>query len=196
MRILIIDNHDSFVYNLYHLTEEAAPPGTKIKMAYNDVVTVAKAAEYDRIIISPGPGLPLEAGRLMEIVRELSHRVPMLGICLGHQAIAQSFGARLRRIGQPLHGIQDEVRIVSHGGLFRNLPETIIVGRYHSWDVSADDMPDTLEVTAVDGAGRVMAVSHRRYDVHGVQFHPESFLTPYGTLIIRNFLHAQTRNEL
>lgn len=187
MKILLVNNYDSFVFNLYHLVKSVATEST-IDIAYNDDITVDKASSYDRIIISPGPGIPSEAGLTLEIVKRLSPAIPILGVCLGHQIIAQAFGAEIFCLQKPFHGIKDTAQIIDHADIFRHIPDTIFVGRYHSWVVSKDNLPDSLNITAVDATGNIMAISHKKYDVHGVQFHPESIMTPLGRNILANFI--------
>ena len=187
MNVLLIDNYDSFVYNLYHLIKEASP-ASSIAVRYNNEISVKEALYYDRIIISPGPGIPSEAGNVLDIIKGAAASVPILGICLGHQAIAQAFGAEIYCMDRPLHGIKDRARLLNHSSLFRNMPDSISIGHYHSWLVSKDSLPDSLEVTAVDEAGDIMALSHKEWNVYGVQFHPESIMTPAGINIVSNFL--------
>lgn len=187
MNILLINNYDSFVYNLYHLIRFVVPESL-IRVVYNDEITVEEASLYDRIIISPGPGIPIESGCILEVIRELSSSIPILGVCLGHQAIAEAFDAELLCLQNPLHGIKDEIQIINHCGIFKNMPHTISVGHYHSWIVSNKNLPLSFVVTAVDALGNIMALSHKEYNVHGIQFHPESIMTPLGKNILMNFL--------
>ena len=192
-RILVFDNYDSFTYNLVQLAERIT--GRRVDVRRNDEVGIEEAAAYDGIILSPGPGIPAEAGQLLPLIRALAHRKPLFGVCLGHQAIAEAFGARLANLPDVFHGVATPVRLSDglrpspygndwHGGL----PGEFTVGRYHSWVVEAEELPDSLEVTARDAAGRIMALRHRSHDVQGVQFHPESILTPDGERMLRNWL--------
>jgi anthranilate synthase component 2 len=192
-RILVFDNYDSFTYNLVQLVERIT--GLRPDVRRNDEMPLAEAAQYDRIILSPGPGIPEEAGRLLPLIRAYASSIPMLGVCLGHQAIGETFGASLSNLSQVYHGVASEVRLVAGlrsrpggGDWFTGLPEGITVGRYHSWVVEDEGMPDCLEVTARDADGRVMAIRHRTFDVQGVQFHPESILTPEGARMLRSWL--------
>ena len=188
MRILVIDNYDSFTFNLLHLISEVCDSDSSTDITANDKITAPIALTYDCVIISPGPGVPQEAGNLMNIIKSLAPVKPMLGVCLGHQAIAQTFGAELYCTAEPLHGVKTEVSVTERTGIFKDMPEVIEVGRYHSWGVSNAALPDCLKITAKDRSGNIMAISHAEYNVHGVQFHPESFLTPQGGFIIKNFL--------
>lgn len=188
MRIVLIDNYDSFTYNLLHLLRDASGSETDIDIVKNDAVNLSDIAGYDKIVISPGPGIPSEAGCVEDLIRRYSSTHPILGICLGHQAIAQVFGGSLICLPHPVHGGCSKMEVVSHDVLFRGLPDTMMVARYHSWTVDDTSLPSDLEVTA-RAEGLVMAVSHRRYDIHGVQFHPESFCTENGVHMVRNFLY-------
>lgn len=184
--IVIIDNYDSFTYNLCHIVREA---GADVSVLRNDRFAPEALETFDKIILSPGPGIPQEAGLLCEVIRRYAGRKPMLGICLGEQAIAEVFGARLINLAQVYHGVQTAVRRVADDYIFTGLPATIKAGRYHSWAVAADSLPDCLEITCTDEQGCIMALRHKEYDIHGIQFHPESVLTPQGELILRNFLN-------
>ncbi len=187
MKILVLDNYDSFTYNLVQMVEQAAR--SRVDVLRNDEIALEDIEQYDKIILSPGPGLPRDAGILMEAVREYAGRKSILGVCLGHQAIAEVFGGSLVHLPEVFHGVSSEAEIISSEALlFRGLPPKISVGRYHSWSVDADNFTEALEITAVDEQGRIMALQHREYDVHGVQFHPESVLTPLGKSILANFL--------
>ena len=190
MKLVIIDNYDSFTYNLAHLVRAL---GAEVAVVRNDRFEPADLAPFDKIILSPGPGIPAEAGRLMDVIATWHGRRPMLGICLGEQAIGQFYGARLENLASVFHGVQTPVDIVADDGLFRSLPRRIDVGRYHSWVVADEGLPPCLEVTARDAGGRIMALRHRSEDVCGVQFHPESVLTPCGKQIIENFLNQPCR---
>lgn len=188
MKIAIIDNYDSFTYNLAHLVREL---GAEVDVLRNDKFRLDELEAYDKLMLSPGPGIPQEAGLLLEVIRMYAGRKPMLGVCLGHQAIGEAFGARLENLKEVYHGIQTPVSLLEEeaGGdyIFRGLPRRIWVGRYHSWVVSADSIPTCLQVTAM-ADGQVMALRHREYDIHGIQFHPESVLTPDGKVIVRNWM--------
>lgn len=189
MKILIIDNYDSFTYNLVQLVKENS--SHQITVLRNDAFELNELNDFDKIILSPGPGLPLEAGLMPDVVRVYAESKPILGVCLGHQCIGEIFGAKLKNLSKVVHGKGMETKIIGESYLFKGLPETITTGRYHSWVVDDVDFPDALEVTAVDSDNVIMALKHKVYDVQGVQFHPESVLTPEGKVIIRNWLeHA------
>lgn len=188
MKIAIVDNYDSFTYNLAHLVREL---GAEVDVLRNDKFRLEQLDAYDKLVLSPGPGIPQEAGLLLEVIRTYAGRKPMLGVCLGHQAIGEVFGARLENLKEVYHGVQTPVDLLSEeaGGdyIFRGLPRRIQVGRYHSWVVAADSIPACLQVTAT-ADGQVMALRHRVYDIHSIQFHPESVLTPDGKAIVRNWM--------
>ena len=190
MKIAIIDNYDSFTYNLAHLVREL---GAEVDVLRNDQFRLEELEAYDKLLLSPGPGIPQEAGLLPEVIRMYAGRKPMLGVCLGHQAIGEAFGARLENLKEVYHGVQTTVSLLEEeaGGdyIFRGLPCRILAGRYHSWIVSADSIPPCLQVTALDD-GQVMALRHRVYDIHGIQFHPESVLTPDGKAIVSNWMNG------
>ncbi len=185
--VLLIDNYDSFSYNLFQMIGEFRPD---IHVIRNDEMTVEdiRAMQPDRIVLSPGPGRPENAGVIMEAAAVLGREIPLLGVCLGHQAICAAFGAVISYAGKLMHGKQSEVRFDRNCALFRHCPETALVGRYHSLAADPDTIPDGLKVTAVTEDGEIMAVQHRNYPVFGVQFHPESILTPDGKTIIKTFL--------
>lgn len=185
-KILIFDNYDSFTYNLLHTVQSLGH--TDVDVIRNDRMTLEEVERYDKIILSPGPGLPEEAGLLLPLIERYAATKCILGVCLGHQAIGQLFGAMLENIPHVFHGVQTPAQIVAEDYLFAGLPEEIEVGRYHSWIVSSENFPSELQITALDKEGTIMALRHRTLDLHGVQFHPESILTPQGTAIIRNFL--------
>ncbi|HEY4154863.1 MAG TPA: aminodeoxychorismate/anthranilate synthase component II [Puia sp.] len=194
MKILVFDNYDSFTYNLVHLVEKIV--GGKVDVYRNDRITLEKAGQYDKIILSPGPGLPSGAGLLLPLIKELAATKSILGVCLGHQAIAEVFGGRLLNLSAVFHGVSLPVDIVkrkeagesANADLFRGLPDQFLAGRYHSWVVDPVGFPDELEITATDAGGHIMALRHRKFDVLGVQFHPESVLTPQGEKIMENWL--------
>lgn len=186
MKIVIIDNYDSFTYNLRHLVLEL---GADVDVLRNDKFSLDELEKYDKIILSPGPGIPSEAGLLLDVIRTYAGSKPILGVCLGHQAIGEVFGGSLTNLDSVYHGIQTPADIIPGSDyIFDGLPEVIEVGRYHSWVVDRDTMPECLMITATSPEGLVMALRHRKYDIHGIQFHPESVLTPKGKQIISNFL--------
>ena len=188
-RIVIIDNYDSFTYNLSHLLKEVEADVTVFR---NDQFRLEELQQFDKIVLSPGPGIPSEAGLLLDVIRAYAPTKPMLGVCLGHQAIGEVFGARLLNLDDVVHGVATPCRIVASDPIFDGLLNKITVGRYHSWVVSQEEFPSCLEITAVSDDGgsvpNIMALRHREYEVHGIQFHPESVLTPEGKIIIKNFL--------
>lgn len=185
MKIVIIDNYDSFTYNLSHLVKEL---GADVTVFRNDKFLLNEIEQYDKIILSPGPGIPSEAGLLLDVIRTYRGRKPMLGVCLGHQAIGEVFGARLTNLSTVYHGVATEGTQYGNAPIFRGMPKRIIMGRYHSWVVDSTSLPECLEVTAMSDDGYIMALRHRHYDIHGIQFHPESVLTPEGRQIVRNWL--------
>lgn len=185
MKIVIIDNYDSFTYNLSHLLKEL---GADVTVVRNDKFELKDLEQYDKIVLSPGPGIPSEAGLLLEVIRTYARRKPILGVCLGHQAIGEVFGASLENLKEVYHGVQTEGTQMGNDYIFDGLPERVMMGRYHSWVVAKDSVPECLEVTAMSDDGEIMAMRHRQYDIHGIQFHPESVLTPEGKTIVGNFL--------
>lgn len=186
MKILVFDNYDSFTYNLVHLVE--AITGTKTDVFRNDQLPLEEVRKYDKIILSPGPGIPSEAGLLLPLIKEYASSKSILGVCLGHQAIGESFGGELINLSTVYHGVATPIDILKNSGVFAGLPAEIEVGRYHSWVVGEKEFPAELEITARDKSGMIMGLSHKKYDVTGVQFHPESVLTPDGETILRNWL--------
>lgn len=189
MKTLVFDNYDSFTYNLVQIIERIL--NEKVDVFRNDEITLAEIEKYDKIILSPGPGIPEEAGILLDLIKEYAATKSILGVCLGQQAIAEAFGGSLINLTEIFHGVATSAEFVKNDTkLFRNLSSGIEVGRYHSWAVNPENFPEELEITAVDKDGMIMALQHKIYDVHGVQFHPESILTPDGEVIIRNFLHS------
>jgi anthranilate synthase component 2 len=186
MKILVLDNYDSFTYNLVHLIRGLGCG--YVDVARNDRITVGEAARYDTVFLSPGPGVPSEAGILTEFVRHCAPACGIFGVCLGMQAIGEVFGAGLVNLADVYHGVATPVNVIERVPLFDGLPERFEAGRYHSWAVAREGFPASLKITATDDDGLVMALSHRKYDVHGVQFHPESVLTPAGSKIVENFL--------
>lgn len=185
MKIVIIDNYDSFTYNLSHLLKEL---GAEVDVVRNDKFELKDLEQYDKIVLSPGPGIPSEAGLLLDVIRTYTGRKPILGVCLGHQAIGEVFGASLENLKEVYHGVQTEGTQLGNDYIFEGLPERVMMGRYHSWVVAKDSVPESLEVTAMSDDGEIMAMRHRQYDIHGIQFHPESVLTPEGKTIVGNFL--------
>lgn len=185
--ILLIDNYDSFSYNLY---QYIGALDSNIRVIRNDDLTVEEIASLhpDHIVLSPGPGYPADAGVCIEVARELGKTIPTLGVCLGHQAICEAFGATVGHASKLMHGKQSAITVDPESTLFAGLPNTMKVARYHSLAAIADTMPDCLKVTARADDGDVMAVQHETYPIHGVQFHPESFMTPNGLDILKNFL--------
>jgi len=218
MKILVFDNYDSFTYNLVHLVEKIIKQ--KVDVYRNDQIPIEKVKEYDKIILSPGPGIPSEAGLLLPLIKEYASQKSILGVCLGHQAIGEAFGGKLVNLSTVFHGVATKIEIVSREAsvvrletadlrnknsrliaddsglktqvsrsrLFAGLPNEIDAGRYHSWIVSDENFPSELEVTARDENNYIMGLQHTTYDVQGVQFHPESVLTPRGEDILRNWL--------
>lgn len=204
MKILVFDNYDSFTYNLVHLVEKITHE--KVDVFRNDQIPLEDVKKYDKIILSPGPGIPVEAGLLLPLIKEYAATKSILGVCLGHQAIGEAFGGKLENLSTVYHGVATEMRIAkrqtsnvnekhsqftihdSRQDLFNGLTETFSAGRYHSWIISKENFPEELEITAEDNNGLIMALQHKTYDVQGVQFHPESVLTPDGEKIMRNWL--------
>jgi anthranilate synthase component II len=190
MKILMIDNYDSFTYNLVHMLE--AFDGVSVVVKRNDQLTLDDVTPFNKIVLSPGPGIPSEAGLMPEIVRTFAETKSILGVCLGHQCIGESFGGTLLNIDVPIHGKATPIEVTaSTEVLFKGLPGRFSVGRYHSWVVQREGFPaGELEITAVDDAGHVMALRHKRLDVRGVQFHPESILTEHGKTMLENWISA------
>ena len=186
MNIVIIDNYDSFTYNLSHAVKAL---GANVTVVRNDQFDLKDLETFDKIILSPGPGIPSESGLLLDVIRTYAGKKPILGICLGEQAIGEAFGAKLINLKDIFHGVQTPVQILSDDVLFKSLPNKLMVGRYHSWVVSKEGLPDDLEVTALSEEGYIMGLRHKEFDIHGIQFHPESVLTPEGTRIIQNFIN-------
>lgn len=184
-KIVIIDNYDSFTYNLSHLVKEM---GVQVTVYRNDKFQLEELEEFDKIILSPGPGIPEEAGLLLDVIRTYAGRKPILGVCLGHQAIGQVFGGKLTNLRDVYHGVETPVHIISQDYIFDTLPDTFQVGRYHSWVVDTENFPSCLEITSVSDEGYIMSLRHREYDIKGIQYHPESVLTPNGKIILQNWL--------
>ena len=185
MKIVIIDNYDSFTYNLSHLVKEL---GAEVTVYRNDQFEMSQLEEFDKIILSPGPGIPCEAGLLLDVIKAYAGKKPILGVCLGHQAIGESFGGKLTNIGEVVHGVATPCHITKDDYLFEGLPKDIEIGRYHSWVVDTEAFPECLEVTSTSDEGFIMSLRHREYDIRGIQYHPESVLTSDGKTIIGNWL--------
>lgn len=189
MKLLLFDNYDSFTYNIAHALRDL---GVEPDVVRNDKISLDEVEKYDKIIISPGPGIPKEAGLLMSLLKRYAGKKPILGVCLGHQAIGENFGATLHNLPEVYHGVATPIKVVKKDYLFEGLPEEFKVGRYHSWVVDNKNFPtDELEVTAIDENGMIMALRHKIYDIRGVQFHPESILTPEGERMIQNWLRHE-----
>ena len=185
MKTVIIDNYDSFTYNLAHLAKEL---GAEVSVVRNDQFRLSELKPFDKIILSPGPGIPTEAGLLMDVIDAYASVKPILGVCLGHQAIGEYFGGKLTNLSQVFHGIASIISITAPDYIYKELPAQVQVGRYHSWVVDNEGLPDCLEVTSVSEEGQIMSLRHKQYDVRGIQYHPESVLTPEGRKIIANWL--------
>jgi anthranilate synthase component 2 len=192
--ILLIDNYDSFSYNLYQLVGQIDPD---IRVIRNDELTLEEIRDLkpDRIILSPGPGFPKDAGICVEAARELGKEIPLLGVCLGHQAICEAFGATVSYARELMHGKQSDIQIDTNCKLFKGLPDVIPAARYHSLAAIRETIPDCLQITAETTDGEIMAVMHREYPIYGVQFHPESILTPDGYKILKNFIQGDMEND-
>ena len=187
MKILVFDNYDSFTYNLVQMIEQIR--GEKVEVFRNDQIDLAEIEKYDKIVLSPGPGIPSEAGILLELIKKYAPTKSILGVCLGQQAIAEAFGGSLINLTEIYHGVATTAQTIKKEAiLLRDLPQNLEVGRYHSWAVNPEDFPEELEITSVDENGMIMSLQHKTYDVHAVQYHPESILTPDGRKIIENFL--------
>ncbi|MCQ9636156.1 aminodeoxychorismate/anthranilate synthase component II [Chryseobacterium sp. WG23] len=186
-KVLVFDNYDSFTYNLVQIIERILDQ--KVDVIRNDKITLEEVGIYDKIILSPGPGIPEEAGILLDLIKEYAPTKSILGVCLGQQAIAEAFGGSLINLSEIFHGVATTTEIIKENTIvFKGITSGLEVGRYHSWAVNPENFPEELEITAVDKDGMIMALQHKTYDVHGVQFHPESILTPEGETIIKNFL--------
>jgi anthranilate synthase component 2 len=187
-KIAVIDNYDSFTFNLVHYLEDL---GGQVTVFRNDELELTELESFDKILLSPGPGIPDEAGLLKQIIIKYADQKSILGICLGQQAIGEVFGGRLTNLNKVYHGVSTKVKlIVKNETLFQAIPHEFEVGRYHSWVVNTQDFPDILEITSVDENGEIMSLRHKKFDVKGVQFHPESVLTPHGKIILKNWITA------
>lgn len=185
VQVVIIDNYDSFTYNLSHLIKEL---GAEVTVYRNDKFQMEQLEAFDKIVLSPGPGIPSEAGLLLDVIKAYAGKKPILGVCLGHQAIGESFGGKLTNLSQVYHGVATPSTVTIKDYIFEGLPEKIEIGRYHSWVVDTDGFPECLEVTSVSEEGYVMSLRHKEYDIRGIQYHPESVLTPDGKTILKNWL--------
>lgn len=188
MNILVLDNYDSFVYNLVYILKEL---GTKVDVYRNDKISIEAVKKYDKVLLSPGPGIPEEAGIMMDLLEEYKTSKPIFGVCLGHQAIGEAFGSKLHNMGEVLHGVTTPCIVKDPKEvLFQGLPQQFQVCRYHSWTVVPESMPSDLKVTAIDEDGFVMAEAHEKYDIRGVQFHPEAYLTEHGVKMVENWVKS------
>ena len=185
IKTIIIDNYDSFTYNLSHLLKEL---GADVTVVRNDKFRIEDLEQFDKIVLSPGPGIPGEAGLMPQVIKAYAGRKPILGICLGHQAIGEAFGAKLLNIGNVVHGVATPAHLTAQDYLFEGLPADLEVGRYHSWVVDENGLPECLEVTSRSDDGYIMSMRHKEFDIRGIQYHPESVLTPDGKAIINNWL--------
>ncbi|MGK0390405.1 MAG: anthranilate synthase component 2 [Maribacter sp.] len=189
MKILIIDNYDSFTYNLVQYLQEITDD--KVSIFRNDAISVEDVDNYDCIVLSPGPGIPKDAGNMPAIIHAYKNKKPILGVCLGHQAIGEAFGGKLENLEQVYHGLATDIYVSDkEEPLYQNLPDTIEVGRYHSWVIDKDHCPDCLLVTSISPDGAIMSIRHESLPIFGVQYHPESIMTPEGKVILSNFLNA------
>lgn len=186
MKILVIDNYDSFTYNLVHYIEKITD--AQVDVFRNDKISLPEIEQYDKILLSPGPGIPSEAGILLDVIKKYAPTKSIFGVCLGQQAIAEAFGGSISNLKEVFHGVATPVNILVEDSLFKDIPKKLNVGRYHSWAVNQHDLPEQLEVTVVDESGSIMGLRHKTYDLRGVQFHPESVLTEHGLKMIENWI--------
>ncbi len=184
-KVIIIDNYDSFTYNLVHYLEDLNAAVTVFR---NDEFELNELEKFDKILLSPGPGIPEEAGLLLDVIKKYASTKSILGICLGQQAIGEVFGGSLINLEKVYHGVATNVKVTREDSLFNQLPGEFEVGRYHSWVINPVDFPEVLEITSVDENGEIMSIRHKTFDVKGVQYHPESILTPHGKQILKNWL--------
>lgn len=185
-RIAIIDNYDSFTYNLVHYLEEIT--NEEVSVFFNDQVTIEELEKFDALVISPGPGIPSEAGLTIPIIQHFAGKKPILGICLGHQAIAEAFGGMLRQLDQVLHGVVRNCSIKKGDEIFTGINSAFETGRYHSWVPDEKSFPDCLEILATDETNCIMVLKHKEHNIYGMQFHPESIMTPEGKMMLRNWV--------
>lgn len=194
MKILILDNYDSFTYNLVHMVEKIT--GTYPDVYRNDEITLEEVGDYDLIILSPGPGIPDEAGILKEVIRIYAGKLPIFGVCLGLQAITEVFGGTIINMNEVFHGVATDMKVIQKDAIiFKDIPEVFPAARYHSWIASNENLPESLEITAIDEDGGIMAIQHKNYQVSAVQFHPESILTEVGEQLVRNFINAVSKQQ-
>ncbi|MFL5754487.1 MAG: anthranilate synthase component II [Bacteroidia bacterium] len=186
MSLLIIDNYDSFTYNLVHLIEKAG--NTSFEVHRNDKISLEEIDRFDSILLSPGPGLPSEAGMILELIKKYKTTKKIFGVCLGLQAIGEAFGGKLKNLNEVYHGLATPIHVVDKDPIFNETPEKFLVGRYHSWVLDTEGLPEELRVTSLDEQGNIMSVRHKQFNISGVQFHPESILSEYGEMIIKNWL--------
>jgi anthranilate synthase component 2 len=186
MKILVLDNYDSFVYNLVHYIKQLGY--TEVDVYRNDKIALPDVAKYDKILLSPGPGIPKESGIMLDLIKQYAETKSIMGVCLGHQAIAESFGGALENMDEVLHGVGNKMEVVAEDSIYNELPTSFEVGRYHSWQVKKDTLGDVFKLTGVDENGNVMSMRHKSLDLVGVQYHPESVLTEHGLKIIENWL--------
>lgn len=192
MKILILDNYDSFTYNLVHMVEKIT--GDFPTVYRNDEISLEEIDDYDMIMLSPGPGIPDEAGILKDVIKMYASKKPIFGVCLGLQAIAEVFGGKIINMDEVFHGVATEMSIVKENAtIFRDVPKTFLAARYHSWIASEENFPDELEITAVDEDGKIQAIQHKEFPMSAVQFHPESILTEVGEQLVRNFIEAHKK---
>jgi anthranilate synthase component 2 len=189
MKILVIDNYDSFTYNLVHYLEKVTD--ATVEVYRNDKISLEEIDRFDKILLSPGPGIPSEAGILLDVIKKYAPTKSILGVCLGQQAIAEAFGGSISNLKDVFHGVATPVNILVKDTLFNGIPERLNVGRYHSWAVNKVDLPKELEITVVDESGSIMGLRHKTYDLRGVQFHPESVLTEHGLQMIENWVNKK-----
>ncbi|HRG37399.1 MAG TPA: aminodeoxychorismate/anthranilate synthase component II [Bacteroidia bacterium] len=189
MKILVIDNYDSFTYNLVHYLEKVTD--ARIDVFRNDKIKLEEIEQYDKILLSPGPGIPSEAGILLDVIKKYAPTKSIFGVCLGQQAIAEAFGGSISNLKEVFHGVATPATILIEDAIFKNVPKQLKVGRYHSWAVNKEDLPKELEITAVDESGSIMAIRHKTYDLSAVQFHPESVLTEHGLQMIENWVNKK-----
>ena len=185
-KLLILDNYDSFTYNLVHYFEELLQE--EVSIFRNDEITLDEVNSYSRIVLSPGPNLPDQAGILLPLIKRYAATKPILGVCLGHQALAVAYGGKLKQLNEVMHGLQRNCNLINESKLFISVEQKFVAGRYHSWVVDKNTLPENFKITAIDDDGEIMAMEHLSLPLYGVQFHPESIMTPEGKLMLRNWL--------